>query len=288
MVGLDGAVFHLHGKTSIGKSATLRVADSIWRNHSLPTWKTTSNGLEGRLAQANGTFLAMDELPKIPHSGFENDIYMLGNGVGKQRATKAAKAGELAEWTMFTMSSGEHDLVTVLASLGKERHGGQAVRFVDVIVDEGRYGSFSDIHAFKTGGAFVDHIRAVAMTEAGHAGPAFVQRLLDEGIDRKALTGRLEDYAAQLRNRLQASAETPLQGEVTRVVTQFAVIAMAGELATSWGVTGWPKGTAQAAVDDLVTQWFESRGGNIKVDLNDALKRTQAFLARLCTLCGEA
>ena len=278
VLGLDGAVFHLHGATSLGKSAGLRVANSVWRSEALPSWKTTSNGLEGRLAHANGTFLGMDELPQDPHAQFGADIYMMGNGVGKQRAVRSGSADRLATWKMFTMSTGEHDLATVLGSIGKDRQGGQAVRFIDVAVARHAYGSFHDIHDFGSGQAFVDHLRSASMSHAGHAGPAFVERLLADGIDRGTLATHLKESTARLQELLGGSREAPLQDEVTRVLKQFAMISMAGELATSWGITMWPEGTARAAVDELAAKWFEGRGGNIKVDTSAALERTRRFL----------
>ena len=278
VLGLDGAVFHLHGATSLGKSAGLRVANSVWRSETLPSWKTTSNGLEGRLAQANGTFLGMDELPQEPHAQFAADLYTMGNGVGTQRAVRSGSADRLATWKMFTMSTGEHDLATVLGSIGKERQGGQAVRFIDVAVARHAHGSFRDIHAFGSGQAFVDHVRRASMSHAGHAGPAFVERLLADGVDHEILATKLKRSMARLQELLGGSRDAPLQDEVTRVLKQFAMISMAGELATSWGITTWPEGTARAAVDELAARWFEGRGGNIKVDTSAALERTRRFL----------
>lgn len=284
-MGLDSAVFHLHGDTTIGKSASLRVANSVWRSQILPTWNMTSNGLEGQLSLSNATFLAIDELPLAPGPDFGNDIYMLGNGTGKQRANQTGKAAESAKWKMFSLSSGEHDLATIMKSSKMTVKGGQAVRFVDVSVSrdmtvaDGLQGSFSNIYACEDSKSFADTIRDQALAHAGHAGPAFVQRILEDGLNREVLRARMKVVTERFKAHLQAPASTPLKPEIARVLERFAVIALAGELASEFGITQWPTGTADAALDRLVVQWFEDRGGNVAMDPSAAFLRTHQFLA---------
>lgn len=276
---LDSGLFHLHGDTSIGKSASLRVANSVWRSEQLQTWKTTTNGLEGRLAIANSTFLAIDELPKEPHQGFENDIYMIGNGLGKQRSDTSGRALKPAGWRMYCLSTGENDLATVLKSMKKDRHGGQTVRFIDIFVNRGQEGSFDAIHGHKDGNAFVSHLRQAAIAHAGHAGPEFVKEFLQRGCNGTTLCSELRAksnlFEKQICDKFKLEA---LEPEVTRVLERYAVIALAGEMATKYGVTGWPQGTADNAVSLLIDQWFHGRGGNNAVDRSDAIARTREYL----------
>jgi len=56
---------------------------------------------------------------------------------------------------------------------------------------------------------------------------------------------------------LQPNAE----GQVYRAATRFALIAAAGELATSFGITGWPTGEATKAAKSCFQAWISARGG---------------------------
>ncbi|WP_176695458.1 DUF927 domain-containing protein [Phaeobacter sp. B1627] len=62
-----GAIFHVYGENSVGKTKALTVGNTVWPSAGTEvTWRTTSAGLEGSLAQANDTFLGLDELPGEP------------------------------------------------------------------------------------------------------------------------------------------------------------------------------------------------------------------------------
>ena len=50
-------------------------------------------------------------------------------------------------------------------------------------------------------------------------------------------------------------------GQVQRVATRFALVAMGGELATEAGLTGWPEGEATRAVIACFKSWLANRPG---------------------------
>ena len=51
------------------------------------------------------------------------------------------------------------------------------------------------------------------------------------------------------------------EGQFQRVAARFAVLALAGELATSYGVTGWPEGEAIHAAAVALRLWLGMRDG---------------------------
>lgn len=63
-----------------------------------------------------------------------------------------------------------------------------------------------------------------------------------------------------------------------RVAQRFALIGAAGELATRYGITGWPEGEAKRAVTTCFAQWREARGteGNSEPDV--LLSQVRKFL----------
>ena len=68
------------------------------------------------------------------------------------------------------------------------------------------------------------------------------------------------------------------EGQTERAVTRLALIAAAGETATSWDLTGWAGGAVQAAALEVLGLWLEGRGDGGPVEARDAIERTRAFL----------
>jgi len=62
-------------------------------------------------------------------------------------------------------------------------------------------------------------------------------------------------------------------------VKRFAVTAMAGELATEYGITGWQQGDATAAIKKCFEQWFKFFGTG-DVETRQALEAVKDFIAR--------
>ena len=71
-------------------------------------------------------------------------------------------------------------------------------------------------------------------------------------------------YIAKLRKAIAKFEESNMPegatGEIRRVVHRFAVIAAAGEAASSEKLTGWAPGEASAGVATCVKAWLVSRG----------------------------
>lgn len=282
-------IFHFEGKSSIGKSVSLRVGSSVWGNvpEKLPSWTTTSNGLEGALRQCNEAVAILDELPKNPPKDLGNNIYMTGNGIGKARAEKTGHLAETASWQVLVLSSGEITLAEAMAELDEEMMGGQAARFVDITVPHtNAHGSFVNIHGHGKGHLFSEHIKRACRENGGHAGPAFVDFLLQHPeLDK----GKLRQLVGASERRLWSHlglVDVEIVGLVARVLKRFAAVALAGELASHARITGWEPGVAEQAVFALARGWFDARGGNVPHDNGTVLKNTaevdlvRAFLAK--------
>ncbi len=48
--------------------------------------------------------------------------------------------------------------------------------------------------------------------------------------------------------------------QVGRAITRFALVAMAGEIATRAGITGWQQGEAYTAAEKCLAAWMKERG----------------------------
>ncbi|MFO7853722.1 MAG: hypothetical protein R6V44_00560 [Paracoccaceae bacterium] len=77
----------------------------------------------------------------------------------------------------------------------------------------------------------------------------------------------------------EAEAPSIETGDPTPTPTpRIGLIASAGEMATAWGLTGWPTGTARDAALEVLGLWLEGRGGGGAAEARDAVARGRAFL----------
>jgi uncharacterized protein (DUF927 family) len=68
-------------------------------------------------------------------------------------------------------------------------------------------------------------------------------------------------------------------GQVQRVAKRFGLVAVAGELATEKGITGWSKGEATKAAESCFTSWLADFGAGNK-ETEQILDTVRAFLER--------
>ncbi len=250
---IQGIGFHLNGDSSSGKTTALHAAVSAWgARTSLPTWQSTANGLEAQAACRSSTLLALDESHQVDPKILDPAVYLLLNGTAKSRMSRNIGLRPTAAWRLPVLSSGENAIETHLTSAKIDHKAGQAVRMIDLSIC-GKSGLFDDIKEHKNAAAFADDIQQAANTDYGHAGPAFVKRLIVEH--------KTTNLASELTKIMQAfeSETNPLTAQERRVARSFAVVALAGELAIRWEIVPWRKGHAYVAMQELFGIWRASQ-----------------------------
>src|SRR5262249_39046290 len=148
------------------------------------------------------------------------------------------------------LSSGERSIETHQTTAKIDHKVGQTVRIIDVPVVNGDYGLFCDIHEKKNGAEFSDALREAASKHYGHAGPSFVNELITRYAGLR-LTTRL--------NIIQQEFGKNLSAQDTRVARSFAIVALAGELATEWGILPWEKDSALVAAVEIFKHWKQTQ-----------------------------
>jgi phage/plasmid primase-like uncharacterized protein len=235
---LDTCGLDLSGFTSQGKTTGQRLAVSGWsapdsrkRGSLLQSMLATENSMEVMAQRASGTVLVLDELAHAQGQAIARCIYSIAGGSGKGRLDVKAEMRDRRSWKTFALLSSEHGLREKIRSDGGDWTPGMAVRIVDINVD-GVNTSVpqSDLDAI---GQIAQHY--------GHAGPAFVSAFIKRGLHREG---------AALRNRVMQAAKMIAEkqdGAATRAAIPFALLAIAGKLAISFGLI------PQISVDDAVT-----------------------------------
>lgn len=265
-----GGGFHLLWDSSNGKTTVVQCAASVWGHgaHFTLKWNATANGLEGIAALRNDCLLALDELGQADPRYVGDVVYSVADGIGKQRAGRSSAARQVRRWRLMLLSSGEVTLETKMAEAGKRTRAGQDVRLVTV--SAGRtFGAWDNLHDHSSGASFSDALKRTSTTHYGHAGPAFVQALIDRGE-----LGNLAAMLEPLKSHFNADS-----GQPERVAERFAIVALALELAVDVGLLPMSSGEATASMVELFNGWRVGRGEGPSED-RQILKALADFIDR--------
>lgn len=247
------------GNSSAGKTTTLIAAGSVYSDPSyLSRWRATVNGLEALASARNDCLLTLDELAQVDPKEAGNGIYTLANGSGKARANQHGGARPQNGWRILFLSSGEIDLNQHITDGGKKITAGQQVRCVDISADAGAgLGMFENLHGFDSGDAFSIHLKEMSARYYGTACISFLEELTTQGMLSNIIEN-LNEIRQKFINGLKINSPG---GQVKRVAGRLALIAYAGEIATTFGLTGWKEGEAIKAAQTCMKSWIEHRGG---------------------------
>lgn len=217
----DGSKKFLRGGRVKGSYFAINAACATWGGPNYRrSWRATANGMEGAAATFNDCLLALDEISECDPREVGAIVYALGNGRGKQRASRTGSARSVTRWRCF-------------------------------------------------GAAFSDAINRAATTHYGHAGREFLEHLNRDGRDLSAL---LEAFKALPEFRGD-------EGQDKRAAGRFAVEALAGELASEYGITGWPEEECFKAAVEGFRAWQRLRGrGND--ERRQILERVAGFIEK--------
>ena len=266
IVGTEGGGFNLRGESSKGKTTIIDAAASVWGAPSksgphafVRQWRTTSNALEATAAAHNHVLLPMDEMGQADPKEVPETLYMLANGTGKDRARAGGGNRKAVTFRTLVLSSSEESAARMAEQGGKRIKAGQEVRLLDIpAVVPGGHGCFDELHGAADGATFAQLMAGAARGQHGTAGPAFVGRVA-------TTLGTTPTFPAELSNRIAdwCSTHVPASadGQVQRAGRRLGLVAVAGELASSFGLTGWPEGAVAAAIATVFREWMAERGG---------------------------
>lgn len=274
--GVPSGGFHIWGDSSTGKSTAVIVAGSVFGGADYKkSWRATDNALEPTAQQYSDALLILDELAQADPKTVGNVVYMLGNEAGKGRATQNATAKRIATWRLLFISDGEIPLATHMAEAGKATKGGHDVRMAHISADAGKgLGVYETVHGFDGGAAMSDHLVKAAHQYYGTAGLAFIEWAVSQSTGLRAL------MAKELNDKLQEICPKDAHGQVSRVATRFALVGLAGELATLAGITSWENGEATEAAATCFNDWLASRGGAGNIEHDRMLALLPNFILR--------
>jgi uncharacterized protein (DUF927 family) len=275
LAGSEGGGVHFFGPSSTGKTTLLQLAASVWGRGDTPgyvrSWRATANGLEGAAAGASDTALVLDELGQVETRELAAALYSLANGAGKARAARDGALREPRSWRVMFISSGEVPIEGKLAEdRGRKTRAGQLVRMLDIRAARD-FGAFDSAGPDNDAAPFAKECKRAAVSAYGTAGPEFVRRLIAETVTGDNVRSMVHDFVG-------AQVPSGANGQVDRAAQRLGLIAAAGELATSFGLTGWRNGETRDAATWGLARWIEGRGGTEPAETRQAIEQVRLMI----------
>jgi putative DNA primase/helicase len=269
---IESGGFHLVGTTSIGKTTALNLAASVAGLKTIPSWRSTSNALEGKAAEFNHMLLPLDELNQADPQTVGASAYMLGNGQGKNRMSKTLSTVKPKTWELLFLSTGEVSMTDYLRQAKTPAKGGMEARMPSIPADAGKgYGVFENLQGYQSSDEFVAALETAIRQHQGTAQDAYLTELVEarkvEGFD-KELRARVQTIAGKLSQQFQDTA-------ISRVAIRFALVQVGLELAHSFGLLPFPIEQCGWAVKQMFAAWVDIRGGAGSIEIKEACNRIE-------------
>ena len=204
----------------------------------------------------NDMVLIMDEISSVDAKDGSQVTYMFANRKGKARINADTSLRDVASWNALMLSNGEKSMKAHAAESGISLNAGQELRLANIDADAGKgMGILDDAHGQKPE-EFLSALRAAARRFHGTAGQEWLKYIV---AHREWLEKNLSGYIEQTAQHLTEDI-ADVSNQVRRKAKQFALVGMAGYLATEAGITSWDKGEAAAAIGTCFQSWLDDFG----------------------------
>lgn len=281
--GGEGGGVNLVGQSSDGKTTAMYVAASVAGppEGQIKTCDSTANAFESTAAQHNDSCLLLDELGQAHPEQIGQIVYKLVGGIGRGRADQHGNAKERRLWRILFLTTGETDLTNMMASAGKRSFAGQELRLADIEADAGHHmGIFETLHDFTEPSALADHLKEASARYHGTVLDSYLNKLVAEMKDPKQRAKCLVWIVDVQTRFMKAALPSGVGGQTHRVAKRFSLVAAGGELATFYGLTGWPQGEATTAALKCFESWLSRRGTAGHAEVDKLIQQVTAFFER--------
>ncbi len=225
LCGADSVWIAYTSQTSKGKTTAARLQAGVWgdtrpRAGLYGPLNGTENAAEVRLAMGAGAGYAFDETNLISGDRLQTLIFKGSGGAGNDRLNRSAQLREARTWRGAFSLTGEHGLMRKIKASGVAATTGIGTRVLELDTENTRTWPRE----------VMNQIEAV-YENFGHAGPAFIRHLIDNGFNLEpvVLWQGVEAKAVILAGEGASAA-------VVRAARIAAVLWRAGELAQAAGL----------------------------------------------------
>ena len=289
ILGKEGGGFHFVGESSLGKTTLSYVGASVVGSpdNTIKPMNATANSFEGEAANCNDSVMFLDELGEAPPEQIGGIVYKLAGGKGRGRADQHGNAKARNTWRILFITTGETDLESMMKTANRRTFAGQALRLANIPSDPGTgNGVYETLHDHPGGAALSEHFRKATQKQHGTAFREYMTHLVNDlNTNETGLHERLNSY---IKNFLHGAVPPGADGQVFRVASRFALVSAGGELASHYGVTGWPEGDAAWGALTCFNAWLDRRGGIGQAEITKLLDQVESFFDRNGESCFVA
>ena len=277
-LGESSGGFHFHGRSKAGKTLIAKMGVSVWgapkKAGLLRDWRSTSNALESAAEECNDGFLPLDEVHQAEAKEVVAAVYQLANESGKGRLSRDAIAKKRRTWRTMVLSTGEITIAQMAAKAGQTLPAGAEVRLPSIPIDG--QDLWPSLHGEVAHHALMAQLQRALLHSYGTPIRAFLARLTEV---LAANDGSLEAAIELQRDAFYARLPDDTDGQVKDVARRCALIALAGELATEWGILPWAYGDATEAAEVVMDWWIGRRGGTGSTEESQHVRAVRAYLS---------
>lgn len=146
-VGIESGGFHIFGVSSMGKSTSLYLAESVrGPRQGLGSWDFSESGITDYMAGHNDSLITLDELKHLDenqvkaHQKASKITYKITSGQAKKLSSgyQDGSQQKAISWRVVVISTGELSLTAHACEANANRLAGEEVRLVDVPADAGK------------------------------------------------------------------------------------------------------------------------------------------------------
>jgi len=243
-VVLENGMFHVSGKSGVGKTTLLRVACSVWLGgpRSVASWDTTPMALQEMMARNSDALVVIDEFSAISsdrrtQANTMSDVaYAVVSGIPRRRS-KHFKVGtqDAEKFRVLALSTGERSAAEIAEAVGEKRLMGEEARILDLPVEDCPTGIFDRLeeagydNSRAKAAELADHLNDVTARQYGTASETFIRYVADN-------PEHAEQEVASLVDSFNHNLDVPGTGWERRISSKFALAYAAGILAIEAGV----------------------------------------------------
>lgn len=271
VVGAESVAFNLSARTSQAKSFLVQLALRVWPQRDLHSWSATRASIDDACLAANDGVLGADEVPEAKVVKTAPQIFAVINGIRRGARPAPGAEREQATWRLLLVTSSEQPFWDQAVAEARRTQGQLPVSRLSLPVQEGTFVRLVDIggkdqtiwrtaHGHADAPAMLTALDIASQETAGVAGPIFVEKLII-ALSRQpgGFRAVFEKRTRELSEALGIIAGSALSPE-TRVMRHFAVVLLAGEMASRFGLLPQTPQQVRAAVLEAADSWAKIRG----------------------------
>jgi uncharacterized protein (DUF927 family) len=162
--------------------------------------------------------------------------------------------------------------MSLMARAGQKTNAGQEIRLADIEADAGfNMGLFEKIHNQLSPATMALSLKEYSSKYYGAVGMAWLQQVV---ANQQSIATDIADAIQEFVNSVVLPDST---GQIIRVARRFALVAVAGELASQYGLTGWNEGESTYAAYKCYRAWLEHFGMEGNKEDRAILAQVRAF-----------